>query len=191
MTLADSSLLNCTRSIVARVMDSIVSHNHDMSKWYNRHHLSHSPSPIKTAPSCPLRTRQLLHHICIVPRQSAHNIGVVKYNDKLTTNKIHLQREERMTLTAAKPDRWTDQQPFVVTDNWFHAWSINAGRSFVCGMCMHKFEVGDVARWVMMRRAPNTFVCASCDGEDIRQRFDKRWVEIILPILRQWGNDRL
>lgn len=85
---------------------------------------------------------------------------------------------------------FTKGRPFTVTD---HDLTINWGgrgrHGFVCGMCDRYFEVGDRARWVYMSKAPNIFVCSSCDGPDVADRFGRRWREVIAPILRQWGKE--
>ena len=80
-------------------------------------------------------------------------------------------------------------KPFVATDEHMTLpWNGKGREAFCCGMCMHLFEMGETVRWVYVDKAPNTFVCVECDGPDIAQRFSERWITVIKPILRRWGD---
>lgn len=72
---------------------------------------------------------------------------------------------------------FTDQKPFIVTEDQVHQnWSGGKdGKHFRCGMCGHKFQAGDTCRWVYMNSTPdshfgNFLVCAECDGPGIQAR---------------------
>ena len=84
---------------------------------------------------------------------------------------------------------FTDREPFTVTAEHLGAnWGGRGRAAFRCGLCMHDFEAGDIARWVYVpRQAPNIFACEACDGPDAAERFRRRWVEVIAPILKMWG----
>ncbi len=86
------------------------------------------------------------------------------------------------------PD-WTNQKQFVVVEEMLRLkWSGRGRRSFACGLCNHFFETGDKARWFMSRIGANPFVCESCDGPDVHERWEKYWREVIKPVLDRWGN---
>lgn len=84
---------------------------------------------------------------------------------------------------------FTDGKPFTVTAEHLKVnWSGRGRAAFRCGLCMHSLEKGDVARWVYVaRQAPNIFVCEACDGPDVAERFQRRWADVIRPILEMWG----
>jgi hypothetical protein len=85
---------------------------------------------------------------------------------------------------------WMSQKPFVVTQEDLQVtWGL-AGRDFACGFCMRPFVLGETVRWIAMPTAVcNTFVCAKCDGPDVKERFVTHWYKVIAPILRRWGNE--
>lgn len=85
---------------------------------------------------------------------------------------------------------FTSQQPFVVTaDDLKLKWGGRGRQAFACGLCDHLLEEGDRARWIYAPRASNTFLCDACDGPDAGLRWEQRWKQTIVPILRRWGND--
>lgn len=67
-------------------------------------------------------------------------------------------------------ESFTKGLPFLVTaDDLRKAWcGARDGRHFRCGLCGHRFQSGDVARWQYTNDMPqaggNPFVCASCDN---------------------------
>ncbi len=67
----------------------------------------------------------------------------------------------------------TDQKPRVVSLG-----GIN-GKYFRCGMCGHRFMVGDYFRFVMPGSSgvpmTNFFTCVKCDGEDILERWISKY----------------
>src|SRR5688572_787006 len=66
--------------------------------------------------------------------------------------------------------RYTDQKPFTVTDQDLKLpWGCGRdGIFFRCYLCGHRFQAGDVARWVFTNDVPgasgNPLVCEKCDG---------------------------
>jgi hypothetical protein len=86
---------------------------------------------------------------------------------------------------------FTNQEPFVVTaEDLKRPWSgYRDGRKFGCGICLSRFEEGQTVRWILMRGAPNLFVCAACDTPDIKEKWVDRWHNVIVPILKRWGHD--
>jgi hypothetical protein len=38
-------------------------------------------------------------------------------------------------------------------------------------MCGHKFEVGDVWRWLYSKTTINPLICEKCDGPDVLERW--------------------
>lgn len=58
--------------------------------------------------------------------------------------------------------RWAGQKP-------------GSGTSFLCAWCGHRFQAGDVARWVYTNHKDrliggNPFICSNCDGDDCVSR---------------------
>lgn len=49
------------------------------------------------------------------------------------------------------------------------------GERFRCYLCGHKFEEGDLWRWVYAggRKLLNFLVCDACDGEDVLDRWEE------------------
>lgn len=70
-----------------------------------------------------------------------------------------------------------DGKPRVATQEDCKAnWSCGKnGKYFRCHLCGHKFEVGDVWRFVYTNSTPgasgNPLVCAKCDGPDVVERW--------------------
>jgi hypothetical protein len=65
---------------------------------------------------------------------------------------------------------FTDQKPRVFTEEDSRAnWGSHGGNLF-CTLCNQDFRVGDTWRWVAS--SPNFQVCKTCDGPDVRDRFD-------------------
>lgn len=65
---------------------------------------------------------------------------------------------------------WTSGEPFVVTERDLRLrWNCGKpGEYLRCAFCGHKFQPGDIARWVYTNDAKgaggNPFVCQTCDG---------------------------
>jgi hypothetical protein len=71
---------------------------------------------------------------------------------------------------------FTDQKPRVVTEKELKArWGgYSDGRMFRCYLCGHRFQLGDVWRWVYSpRKWHNFMVCEKCDGDDVLERWWK------------------
>jgi len=75
---------------------------------------------------------------------------------------------------------FTDQKPFVVDAKALSVrWSCRQpGEGLRCYLCGHRFEVGDVCRWVYAgeqkvsgRGLLNFLTCKDCDGPDILARW--------------------
>ena len=72
---------------------------------------------------------------------------------------------------------FTDGKQFVATEHHCQLrWSgARPGVRFRCGICGHKFEPGDVVRFVYTNNLPgyggNPLVCATCDGPDVIARW--------------------
>lgn len=67
---------------------------------------------------------------------------------------------------------WTDQKPYVVTkEDLKSPWSgCRHGVYYRCGLCGHRFQEGDTARWVMSNfpggpPGGNFHVCSGCDTD--------------------------
>lgn len=99
-------------------------------------------------------------------------------------------------------DSFTDQQPRVATKEECRAhWGgANNGLLFRCGLCGHRFVVGDVWRVVYMGGKgynigqlgiPNGLVCARCDGQDVRERFVAHWQEAVTRFWHLFDPDQL
>jgi len=83
---------------------------------------------------------------------------------------------------------FTDQKQRLATEEDLQArWSgAGPGERFRCYLCGHKFQLGDLWRWVCSRNKtvsdingfvwmmPNFLVCNDCDGDDVLDR----WVEL-------------
>jgi hypothetical protein len=84
---------------------------------------------------------------------------------------------------------WTQQRPFPVTERFLNVeWSGNHNRDLACAFCDDRPQVSAIWRWVATTPgAPNFWVCSDCDSPDVRERFVERWVTVIAPILRRWG----
>jgi hypothetical protein len=84
---------------------------------------------------------------------------------------------------------WTSQRRFYVTPEMLAVkWGTNGGHPD-CGLCGHVFIDGDVARGqVIPSGAPNIFVCHSCDGPDVVERFVRYWNDVVRPIIRRWAD---
>ena len=68
---------------------------------------------------------------------------------------------------------FTDQKPRVATEEHCKAkWSGDPA-NFRCYMCGHKFEVGDVWKFIYAgdRGASNPLICKECDGPDVLDRW--------------------
>lgn len=72
---------------------------------------------------------------------------------------------------------WRSGHPFTATEQHVTApWSGGEnGKYFRCGLCGHRFQVGDVVRWVYMNSTSgslfgNFLTCQACDGPDIVER---------------------
>lgn len=77
---------------------------------------------------------------------------------------------------------FTDQKPFKVTaEDIKKPWSggIN-GEYFRCGLCGHRFQVGDTARWQYTNNIPgaggNPMVCERCDGT--KDQVAEKWMQM-------------
>ena len=66
---------------------------------------------------------------------------------------------------------FTDQKPRVATEaDCLAKWSGDPA-NFRCYMCGHKFEVGDVWRWLYSKTTINPLICEKCDGPDVLERW--------------------
>jgi len=85
-----------------------------------------------------------------------------------------LEYDETMSFTDQKPFIATEQQ---VAANWGGG---KDGQYFRCGLCGHRFEVGDVVRWQYTNDVPgaygNPLVCQKCDGS--RDEVVARWAKM-------------
>lgn len=83
---------------------------------------------------------------------------------------------------------FTDQKPRTATQKDIDA---DWGNSFICDLCLHKFSVGDVWRWVYstVSSVRNFITCSSCDGDDVQERFGKIHREF-LRRYKAYGLDR-
>ncbi len=74
---------------------------------------------------------------------------------------------------------FTDQKPRVTTQKHLDArWGgYSDGRKFRCYLCGHRFQLGDVWRWVYSQKYMNFMTCEKCDGPDVMERWHKRWQE--------------
>lgn len=76
---------------------------------------------------------------------------------------------------------FTDQKPRIATEKDCKArWACGAnGKYFRCMLCGHKFQPGDIYRWVYCTDigVTNIIVCKDCDGEDVKDRWKKTYVE--------------
>lgn len=72
---------------------------------------------------------------------------------------------------------FTDQKPFTVTaKDMALPWDGKRdGSRFRCHLCGVHFKEGDTVRWVACRRTINFMTCVSCDGDDVRERFEDLW----------------
>jgi formate-dependent nitrite reductase cytochrome c552 subunit len=76
---------------------------------------------------------------------------------------------------------FTDGKPRIVTpEDLSLRWGCaKPGQRFRCTMCGHRFEVGDVWRFVYTnglkdgRYGGNPIVCEPCDGPDVIERWKK------------------
>lgn len=83
---------------------------------------------------------------------------------------------------------FTDQKRWVATsDDCKRSWGLD-GKGFRCGLCGHRFTVGDGVRWVYGGGAGfeikgkkhgvcNFKTCDACDGPDVLDRWVARNVE--------------
>lgn len=66
--------------------------------------------------------------------------------------------------------------PFVIKEVW---------PEFRCGLCGCKFEAGNTARWVktnqLDRYRGDPFVCETCDGPDVIEKWKSSWTEHCEP----------
>ena len=78
-------------------------------------------------------------------------------------------------IDEARRSSFTDQKPRVATEDDCRApWSAGKpGERFRCCLCGHKFQVGDVWRFVYAHGAGllNFLVCERCDGPDVLDRW--------------------
>lgn len=73
---------------------------------------------------------------------------------------------------------FTDGKPWVATEQHAKApWGgTKSGKRFRCGVCGHRFQVGDTVRFVFANfkespsRYGNFLTCAWCDGPDVLER---------------------
>ena len=73
-----------------------------------------------------------------------------------------------------------DQTPQVATEKHLALrWSGGKpGERFRCYLCGHKFQVGDVWRFVLSTVWINFLVCEKCDGEDVVDRWAQKIAEL-------------
>lgn len=78
---------------------------------------------------------------------------------------------------------FTTCEPWVATEDDVKAsWAGRRdGSRFSCGLCGHRFAVGETVRFQWMKSHPNFLVCAPCDGPDVQERFatfreQTRWI---------------
>lgn len=79
---------------------------------------------------------------------------------------------------------FVDGKPQIATENDVHAnWSGGKdGKHFRCYFCGYRFVVGDYWRFVytndMSKAGGNPLVCKNCDGDDIREKWQKMCEEV-------------
>lgn len=75
---------------------------------------------------------------------------------------------------------FTDQKPRKATEEDLKAkWGgVPDGKLFRCYLCGHKFEIGDIWRWVHAKVFHNFLVCEKCDGEDVLDKWNKHIEEL-------------
>jgi hypothetical protein len=78
---------------------------------------------------------------------------------------------------------FTYGKPWIATEKDTQTrWSCaKPGENFRCGMCGHKFVVGDRVRWQYTNDIPNAggnpMICEACDGPDIVERWIAKCAE--------------
>lgn len=73
---------------------------------------------------------------------------------------------------------FTDGKPRVATEDEVHKFKwggTKVGERFRCGICGHRFRVGDYWRWVYDNDKDssgygNFSTCQACDGPDVREK---------------------
>ena len=97
---------------------------------------------------------------------------------------------------------FTDQKPRIATlEDTKLAWSgAPNGKRFRCYLCNHKFQVGDIYRFVYNPKGINIFTCVQCDGDDVLERFQTLyndvkkiietyfWIDVLLPAVKEEHN---
>ena len=70
---------------------------------------------------------------------------------------------------------FTDQKPRKATMNDLNAkWGgVKGGKRFRCYLCVYKFKLDDIWRWIYAVKYSNFITCEKCDSEDVIER----WVE--------------
>jgi hypothetical protein len=79
-----------------------------------------------------------------------------------------------MSADSLLRESFQHQKRFVATEkDCSTKWGLD-GKGFKCGMCGHRFVVGDGVRWVYANgNTPsfcNFFTCDDCDGPDVLER---------------------
>lgn len=71
---------------------------------------------------------------------------------------------------------FTDQKPRKVTEGHLNArWGgYGDGRKFRCYLCGHRFELGDIWRWVSSNKYSNFLTCEKCDCPDVLDKWHER-----------------
>lgn len=121
-----------------------------------------------------------LYDALLLAFKAGKEYGVSPYIDAI---QIHEDEDsvcatlERCCVNKENRMSFTDQKQFIATEDHVHArWSGGKdGKNFRCGLCGHKFTVGDRVRWVYMNSNPeshfgNFLTCEQCDGPDIVER---------------------
>lgn len=90
---------------------------------------------------------------------------------------------------------FTDGKPFIATEKMLNMnWGGKGPSGFSCHMCLRRFVLNDIVRFVYCPGAPNILVCKGCDGngfhgEPVEKLWETRWTTVILPILKMWCSD--
>ncbi len=86
---------------------------------------------------------------------------------------------------------FTNQKPFVLTEELNSGFKRRKSQMLCCALCGHEFEVGETLRWVYGNSTEgfhggNFFVCEKDDTEDLLLRA-KESFDLAKKLAKQWG----